>query len=147
MNDQLVQSMHHQQGIPIEIIRIILKYLEQPQDPILLADISCFSKTMSIITNIYYDKWIVKKQLKEGEDINWLENHLILYANEDTPTGLGMQPKFKEILGRFCNLEKIININFYNYAYSNKLTAKTRANMLWGLFTPVERDEFIQSFS
>ena len=145
MNDQLVQSMHHQQGIPIEIIRIILKYLEQPQDPVLLADICSFSKTMTIVTNIYYDKWIVKRQFKEGEDINWLENHLILYANEYTPTNIGMQPKFKEILGRFCNVKKASQYIFNNYAYSNNLTAKIRANILWGLFTPAERDEFIQS--
>jgi hypothetical protein len=145
MDDQLVQDIYFQKGLPIEIIRIMLKYLEQPQDPVLLADIRSFSKTMTIVTKIYYDKWIVKRQSKEGEDINWLENNMILYANEDTPTGIGMQPKFKAILSRLCNLEKIINNNFNNYAYSNKLTAKTRANILWGLFTPAERDEFIQS--
>jgi hypothetical protein len=145
MNDQLVQGIYFQKGLPIEIIRIILKYLEQPQDPVLLADICSFSKTMTIVTNIYYDKWIVKRQFKEGEDINWLENHLILYANEYTATNIGMQPKFKEILGRFCNVKKASQYIFNNYAYSNNLTAKTRANMLWGLFTVAERDEFIQS--
>jgi hypothetical protein len=143
MDDQLVQSFNRQTRLPIEIIYIILIYLREPQSDILLKDISHFSKTMPIITNIYYDKWIVQQQYKEGEDINWLENDLILYANEYTPTLIGMQPKFKEILSRFCNVTKIKGINFHNYAYSNKLSAKTRANILWGLFTPVERDEFI----
>jgi hypothetical protein len=143
MDDQLVQSINFQKKLPIEIIHIILVYLRQPQSAILLKDISHFSKTMPIITNIYYDKWIVQQQYKEGEDINWLENDLILYANEYAPTLIGMQPKFKEILGRFCNVSKAKNINFHNYAYSNKLSAKTRANILWGLFTPLERDEFI----
>jgi hypothetical protein len=143
MDDQLVQSFNRQTRLPIEIIYIILIYLREPQSAILLKDISHFSNTMSIITNIYYDKWIVKIQSEEGEDINWLENDLILYANEYAPTLIGIQHKFKEILGRFCNVSKAKNINFHNYAYSNKLTAKTRANILWGLFTPVERDEFI----
>jgi len=143
MDDQLVQSFNRQTRLPIEIIYIILIYLREPQSDILLKDISHFSKTMPIITNIYYDKWIVQEQHKEGEDINWLENDLILYANEYAPTLIGMQPKFKEILSRFCNVSKAKNINFHNYAYSNKLSAKTRANILWGLFTPVERDEFI----
>jgi hypothetical protein len=145
MNDQLVQGIYFQKGLPLEIIHIILKYLRQPQSSILLKDISHFSKTMTMITNIYYDKWIIKRQSKESEDINWLENDLILYANEYAPTGVGMQPKFKEILGRFCNVKKASQYIFNNYAYSNNLTAKTRANILWGLFTPVERDEFIQS--
>ena len=145
MNDQLVQGIYFQKGLPLEIIHIILKYLRQPQSSILLKDISHFSKTMTMITNIYYDKWIIKRQSKESEDINWLENDLILYANEYAPTGVGMQPKFKEILSRFCNVKKASQYIFNNYAYSNNLTAKTRANILWGLFTPVERDEFIQS--
>jgi hypothetical protein len=143
MDDQLVQGIYFQKRIPMEIIYIILKYLRQPQSSILLKDITSFFSTMATITNIYYNKWIIERQSGKEEDINWLENDLILYANEYAPTGVGMQPKFKEILSRFCNIGKAKNINFHNYAYSNKLSAKTRANMLWGLFTPVERDEFI----
>ena len=143
MDDQLVQSFNQQTRLPIEIIYIILIYLRQPQSAILLKDISHFSKTMPIITNIYYDKWIVQQQSEESEDINWLENDLILYANEYAPTFIGIQHKFKEILSRFSNVKKASKINFHNYAYSNKLSAKTRLNILWGLFTPVERDEFI----
>ena len=145
MDDQLVQGIYFQKGLPLEIIHIILKYLRQPQSTILLKDITSFSKTRIDITNIFYRKWIVERQSKKEEDINWLENDLILYANEYTPTFVGMQPKFKEILGRFCNVKKASQYIFNNYAYSNNLTAKTRANILWGLFTPLERDEFIQS--
>jgi len=144
MDDQLVQSFNQQTRLPIEIIYIILVYLRQPQDPKLLADISHFYKTMHIITNIYYDKWIVQRQSEEGEDINWLENDLILYANEYAPTRVGMQPKFKEILSRFCNVKKASQYSIYKYAYSNyKLSPKTRATILWGLFTPLERNKFI----
>jgi hypothetical protein len=143
MDDQLVQNIYFQKGLPMELIYIILKYLREPQSAILLADIHNFSKTMINITNIYFEKWIVERQSKEGEDINWLENDLILYANEYSPTFVGMQPKFKEILSRFCNVKKASRYIFNKYAYSNKLSPKTRANILWGLFTPVERDEFI----
>jgi hypothetical protein len=145
MDDQLVQDIYFQKGLPMEIIHIILVYLRQPQSVILLKDIHNFSSTMPIITNKYYRKWIIEWQSGKDEDINWLENDLILYANEYTPTLVGMQPKFKEILGRFGNVKKASQYIFNNYAYSNNLTAKTRANILWGLFTPVERDEFIQS--
>ena len=147
MDDQLVQDIYFQKGLPMEIIHIILVYLRQPQSAILLKDIHNFSSTMPIITNKYYKKWIVEWQSGKDEDINWLENDLILYANEYAPTLVGMQPKFKAILGRFCNVKKASQYIFNNYAYSNNLTAKTRANILWGLFTPAERDEFIQSCS
>lgn len=143
MDDQLVQSIYFQKMLPIEIIHIILQYSRQPQDPKLVADISHFYKTRINITNIYYDKWIIERQSKENEDINWLENDLILYANEYAPTFVGMQPKFKEILSRFCNVKKATRYIFNKYAYSNKLSAKTRANILWGLFKIEERDEFI----
>ena len=142
MDDQLVQSINCKKRLPIEIIYMILKYLRQPQSAILLKDIASFSKTRTNITNIYYKKWIIEWQTKEGEDINWLENDLIMYANEYAPTGVSMQPKFKEILDRSYNVKNIMNV-FNNYAHSNNLTPKTRANILWGLFTPVEREEFI----
>ena len=144
MDDQLVQSINCKKRLPIEIIYMILKYLRQPQSAILLKDIASFSKTRTNITNIYYKKWIKIRKFIKGEDTNWLENDLILYANENTPTCEGLQPKFKEILGRFCNVKKIKSINFHQYACSNKLSAKTRANMLWGLLTPLERDEVIE---
>ena len=145
MDDQLVQSIYFQKMLPIEIIHIILKYLREPQDAKLLKDISHFYKTWINITNIYYDEWIIKNNSIKDEDINWLENDLILYANEYHPTLLGMQPKFKEILTRFCNVKKAKHYIFNKYAYSNKLSPKTRANILWGLFTPLERDEFIDT--
>lgn len=112
MDDQLVQSIYFQKGLPLEIIHVILKYLRQPQSAILLKDITSFSKTRIDITNIFYNKWIIERQSKEGEDINWLENDLILYANEYAPTLVGMQPKFKEILSRFCNVKKSKSIHF-----------------------------------
>lgn len=146
MDDQLVQNIYFQKRLPIEIIHIILVYLRQPQDAKLLKDIFHFYKTRINITNIFYNKWIIKRQSKENEDINWLENDLILYANEYHPTGVGMQPKFKEILDRLFNIKKTNQYIFNNYAYSNyKLSPKTRANILWGLFTVEERDEFIKT--
>ena len=144
MDDQLVQTFNSQKRLPMELIYIILRYLRFVQDPILLKDISSFSKTRINITNIYYKKWIVERKFIKGEDTNWLENDLILYANENAPICEGLQPKFKEILGRFCNVKKIKSINFHQYACSNKLAAKTRANMLWGLLTPLERDEVVE---
>ena len=97
----------------------------------------------------------------------WLENNLLLYANEETPTREEIRPKFKEIISRFImktlsnqnkqnkqnkqnnNQQQAINKqppNFNKYVYSNKILAKTRVNILWGLFTVAERNEFIETF-
>ena len=145
MDDQLFQNIYFQKRLPIEIIHIILKYLRQPQDAKLLADILHFSKTMTFITNNYYRRWVVIRQSKEGEDINWLENDIILYANKYVPTCVGIHPGFKEIISRFCNIKRASQFNFQKFVNSNKLSPKTRVNILWGLFTIEERDEFISS--
>lgn len=145
MDDQVVQSIYFQKGLPIEIIHIILVYLQQPQDAKLLEDILHFSKTICDITNKYFEKWIIERQSNENEDINWLENDLILYANENASTGVSLKPKFKEIINRLCTVKNVKNrMNiFYNYAFSNKISPKSKVNILWGLFTIAERAEFI----
>lgn len=111
----------------------------------MLEDILHFSKTISDITNKYFEKWIIIRQSEKDEDINWLENDIILYANENVPTGVSLKPKFKEIINRLCTVKNVRNrMNiFYNYAFSNKISPKTKVNILWGLFRPEERDEFI----
>lgn len=143
MDHQLFQSFIHQTRLPIEIIYMILKYLHQPQHPKLLADISHFYKTMTVITDNHYKKWAVVRESMRGEDINWLENDLILYA----PTCFGIQLKFKEIISRFCKVKKASQFNFEKYINSKKTSPKTRLNILWGLFTIEERYEFIKTIS
>jgi hypothetical protein len=155
MDNQLIQSINKQKRIPIEIIHIILVYTRNPQDPILLEDITNFLTTREIIIHKHYNKWITELKYKSGIDIMWLENNLLLYANEEIPTREEIRPKFKEIISRFItktlsnnNKKKQNNQqpNFNKYVYSNKISVKTRVNILWGLFTVAERNEFIEPF-
>lgn len=125
--------------LPIELVYIILNYLCYPQPKELQKDIISYVDTMYQTCNIYYKKWIIEMG-QIGEDINWLENDLILYANEGVPTMLGIQPKLKKIFTRFCIADKV---DFYVFDMNNKLSVKTRINMLLGLFTKEEREEFI----
>jgi len=157
MDNQLIQSINKQKRIPIEIIHIILVYTRNPQDPILLEDITNFLTTREIIIHKHYNKWITELGYKKGIDNMWLENNLLLYANEEIPTREEIMPKFKEIISR--SVTKILSNknnknnknnkqppNFNKYVYSNKISAKTRVNILWGLFTVAERNEFIKTF-
>ena len=158
MDNQLIQSINKQKRIPIEIIHIILVYARNPQDPILLEDIVNFLTTREIIIHKHYNKWITELKYKSGTDIMWIENNLLLYANEETPTREEIMPKFKEIISRCFvliqkqqtnNKQQANNkqqTNFNKYVYSNKILLKTRVNILWGLFTVAERNEFIETF-
>jgi hypothetical protein len=57
---------------------------------------------------------------------------------------LGIQPKFKEILLRFCKFIKVEHLNLQKFINNNNIiSSKTKINLLWGLFTSAERDEFI----
>ena len=142
MNDKLVQSINIK--LPIEIIHIILKYMEQPQESALMEDISSFFKTRVYVSNAYYNKWIIGPEGPLGEDTDWLENDIIRYANNYVPTMLGIQPKFKEILLRFCKFIKVEHLNLQKFIKNNNIiSSKTKINLLWGLFTSVERNEFI----
>jgi len=146
MDDALVQLIHIQKCLPIELIYMILSYTYETQPPNLLEDIVSFSQTMRVITEMYYKKWVIDLQQKQGIEICWLENDMILYANEDAPTDVGMQPKFNNILGRLFsakNVKNVKNIMFNAYVYGGGFTAKERANILWALFTVSERCEFI----
>jgi hypothetical protein len=143
MDDKCVQRFHKETHLPIEIIYMILAYVCEPQSPNLLEDISSFSQTMAVVSDFYYNKWVIKLHYKKGIDICWLENDMILYANEDVQPNVGMQPKFNNILGRLFSVK---NIGLIFNKYANNLTPKTRARILWGLLTVSERGDFIKVF-
>ena len=122
--------------LPIDLVYTILNYICYPQPKALTEDIVSYKNTMTLACKIYHNNWVIEMGNPVGEDINWLENDLILYANEGVPTMLGVQPKCREIFDRAYRLE------FYGFAMTNKLSAKTRVNMLLGLLTKEERSEF-----
>ena len=128
--------------LPIDLVYMILNYICYPQPKALTEDIVSYTQTMQDLCTIYYNKWVIEMGDPIGEDSNWLENDLILYANEGVPTMLGVQPKCREILDRFYNYGRAYKLDFYVFVMTNKLTAKTRANMLLGLLTKEERKEF-----
>jgi hypothetical protein len=138
--NQLIQDLHCKKRLPMELIQIILRYTWAPQSQILLDDITSFTGSLPIILKAYYIYWNV---LEPGEYINWLENDMIRYANSDRPTNLGQHLKMQDIIGRsFMNL-KLKGAPIYN---NKRLHPKTIINIFWGLFTVLERQEFILTF-
>ena len=131
--------------LPIDLVYMILNYICYPQPKALTEDIVSYVSIRQMVCKIYYNKWIIEMGNHVGEDSNWLDNDLILYANEGVPTMIGVQPKCREILNRFCNYGKAHKLDFYVFAMSNKLSSKTRANMWLGLLTKEEREDFLKN--
>ena len=146
MNCQLVESIYNQKKIPIEIIHIILKYLRQPQPDYLTKDIKNYTESYKIVLNAYENILTHGRHLFLSY-IERIENDLLMFGNNYRLICLGIQPKLHDIFMRYCNINnRVKNIDFYTFLYSNNYKKKSRINMLWGLFTVSERTEFINEF-
>ena len=116
---------------------MILRYTYRPQQTSLLEDIENYSKSLLEIKDIYYNIWF---QIEPGEHINWLENDIVRYANNNRPTNLGAHIKMHDILDRSIMNLKLKELPIYNIYTVN---VNVVINIFWGLFTVAERKEFI----
>ena len=121
----------------MELIYMILRYTYRPQQTSLLEDIENYSKSLLEIKDIYYNIWF---QIEPGEHINWLENDIVRYANNNRPTNLGAHIKMHDILDRSIMNLKLKELPIYNIYTVN---VNVVINIFWGLFTVAERKEFI----
>jgi hypothetical protein len=137
MDQSIVQDLHHKKGLPIELIYIILRYTYMPQKTNLLEDVQHFSSSLLEIKDIYYNRWF---QIEPGEHINWLENDVVRYANNDRLTSLEPHFKMQDILSRSFMYNKLIKLPIYN---NYTINVNTVINIFWALFTVIERKEFI----
>ena len=139
MDQLLVQDFCSEKGLPMGIIQIILQYTYCPQPSKLLGDVKNYSISLNEITEKYYNYF---NEIEPGEHLNWLENNLIRYANNNRPTNLGPHIKIQDILDRsFMNL-KLKMLPIYN---NHTLNIKTIINIFWGLLTIKERNEFLEN--
>jgi len=136
MDYTIVQYFYDKKCLPMELIQIILRYTYEPQASILLEDIRHYYCSLNEITEKYYNYF---NEFEPGEHLNWLENNIVRYANNDRATNLGPHIKILDILDRsFMNL-KLKALPIYK---TRSLSVKTMINIFWGLFTIKERNEF-----
>ena len=115
MNQSIVQDLHDKKGLPIELIHIILQYTYRPQQTSILEDVKNYSGSLLEIKHQYYEYWF---QIEPGEHLNWLENDIIRYANNDKLTNLGPDNKMLNILDRSFF---VLFLPFFSIKYFNKL--------------------------
>jgi len=139
MDQSIIQDFHDKKGLPMELIHIILRYTYRPQHINLLEDVRHYLISLLEIKDIYYNHWYA---IEPGEHLNWLENDVVRYANNDRPTNLGPHIKMQDILGRSFMYNKLIALPIYN---NYTINVNTSINIFWGLFTVIERKDFISN--
>jgi hypothetical protein len=123
------------------ILNHILPYTYSPQPQKLLADIRSYVHDYGCIDNMYL------------YDYNYaiLLNDLLMYCNNKKRPIYEMDLMFSLILFRHFKLSKYNSADLqyfvYFHFYKNTPNAESRKiKFLWGLLTPQERTEFINTY-
>jgi len=129
------------QKLPSDIKNHIIPYTYSIQSKELRQDIKSYFLTKLIVSKIYYGIWF--DDVDEESDKCWLINDLFAFANDYNPTIFGYVDSFYNILSRNIMLKNNNeNIITYIVKLENEKIEK-QINILWGLFTPEERSDFI----
>lgn len=136
--------------IPIDIIREhILPYTYEPQSVELCDDIKSFINCKIYLKKLYHERWKDSFYYEEEADVNWLDNDLGRFFNDDRATMLGFTDncisKYSRIFGLKNSNRKSVS-NFINSHTGYKTEVLNSINIQIGILTPKEREEFI-SFS
>ena len=134
------------QRLPTDIILRIIPYTYNVQNKDLLNDIIHYKESRTLLLELYHNYWIIEAQMQDPEeDINWLINDIIAYANNDNATMFGYVDNYYNIFKRNIFLKTIEIID----KYRNKLEEKkvqTQINIFLGLLTIRERNDLVTNF-
>ena len=127
--------------LPQDIQRHILSYIHQPQPSFLLEDIRSFVDTKNELLRKYYEFWVIQLNMHEPEDRRWLLNDFFYYANHYKPTMFGYSNAFYRLFKRMYGINTLQAVDTFVRKLGKK-DLDTQINVVLGLFTPTQRDEF-----
>jgi hypothetical protein len=136
--------IHFINKLPIDIVFKIISYTYNFQKKTLLNDIEDYTKSKTLLLELYYQFWVFEMR-EYGEEKNWLINDIFAYANNYNATMYGYIDKFYNIFKRNKYLQTKDQID----KYVNKLEkeqAITQINIFIGLLTIQERNDIIIAF-
>jgi hypothetical protein len=131
--------------LPEDIIDYIIPYTYKLQPNVIMNDIKNYSETKDLISDLYYNYWIVNLEEPEPEHKYWIINDLFLFLNNDKATMFGYTDNFYNTFRRNQYLQSCESINSYVSNLETK-PVDSQLNILWSLLMPKERIEFIVSF-
>ena len=134
------------QRLPTDIILRIIPYTYNIQNKYLLKDIIHYKESRTLLLELYHHYWIIEAQMQDPEeDINWLINDIIAYANNDNATMFGYVDNYYTIFKRNIFLKTIETIDKYRNKLEGK-KVKTQINIFLGLLTIYERNDLVTIF-
>lgn len=133
--------------LPDDIVRYILPFTYSYQTPELIEDIQSFTKDRKTVEDWYRYKWAIYLYNSPSEDVDWMANDIIIYANSDQATMLGYHDRFYNIGSRSFSLDSQEKQHRFIHAIVQNCVKPMRCfNVIWGLLIPEERLVFIRRF-
>jgi hypothetical protein len=130
--------------LPIDIIREnIIPYTYTPQSKELINDIHSFNKTKQYLKEVYYIRWKDTFEYEIDADLNWLDNDIHRFFNEDQATMVGYKNNCIIKYKRLYILQKKQLETTIKYI-SKRRKAIQNINIQLGLLVPEERIRFIK---
>lgn len=132
--------------LPLDVVRLIIPYTYEVQDKSLLTDIINYKESKTKLLELYHQFWIIENQMTDPEeDINWLINDIVAYANNYKATMFGYVDHFYNIFLR--NKFLLTNTAIDNYVSNlEKKDVSSQINIFLGLLTTKEREDIIEDF-
>jgi hypothetical protein len=135
------------QRLPMDIVLQIIPYTYNLQNKDLLNDIIHYKETRTLLLELYHNFWIIEEQMQDpDDDLYWLINDIVGYANNNKPTMFGYNANFYNIFKRNIFLPTIESIDKYVINLEQK-RVNTQINIFLGLLTIRERNDLINAFN
>ena len=129
--------------LPTDIVLHIIPYTYQLQNKNLLDDIIDFTRSKTILFELYHKYWIIGMQYHDpNEDKYWLINDIHAYANNYKATMFGYVNNFYSIFKRNRYLKTNEDIDIY-VSNLEKRDVSSQINVFLGLLTIEERNDII----
>jgi hypothetical protein len=133
--------------LPIDIIRQeIIPYTYQPQSKHLCRDIRSFYNTRDYLCKLYHDRWFHSLEYEQNADLNWLDNDIIRFVNDDIATMLGYTENCLNKFKRNYSLNNKNQKQIYYYITKNILQCddpKYAINIQIGILNFEERIQLV----
>jgi len=126
---------------PQDLQRRIVSYTYRTQPPALLEDIESFVESKKELLRKYHEFWIVQLHMSVPEDKRWLLNDFFYYANQHKATMFGYSDLFYRLFLRRYGINTVDAVEVFVRKLGKK-EVETQINVVLGLFTPAQRDDF-----
>ena len=124
--------------MPREVVKLILFYTHSYQPKLLLNDIENINIIKNNLLQKYWDCW------EDDESNYWLVNDIFSFANEYHASMYGYRKKYYDIFLRHTCVKSNLQVHKYIKNLGGRAIG-SQINILLGLLTPDERNEFIIS--